>query len=91
VINPFGDHEHLPGFQAHISISEVDSQTTIHHNEYLIRARVAVPDEFPLDFCDLEVVIIHLSNDPGRPQFGKQAEFLLEIDRFQVHKFAPGL
>ena len=46
-----------------------------------------MPDELSLYLRDLEVIIIHLPNDFGRPLLGKFVEFIVKVDGLIIHCF----
>ena len=58
---------HLARTDRHCTVAKIDAQLSIQHDERLVRIAVVMPDEVTLDFDDLELVVVHLSNDPRLP------------------------
>ena len=60
---PVGNHAHLPLIQLDYSVLELISRGTLQHNEGLIGISVIVPCELTFGLHQLELVVIHFSND----------------------------
>src|SRR5262245_35214525 len=67
------------------TVPEVDPQAPLQDNEGLVRVFVIVPDEIALELHDLELIVVHFSDDLRLPLLVEQPEFLLEVDRSVVH------
>ncbi|MNC51072.1 hypothetical protein D3C75_1003490 [compost metagenome] len=67
VLDAAGHNIEFPGVHMHAAIRQVDTQGAFQHQECFVGLRVRVPDEFAFDAHDLELVIVHLGNDPGAP------------------------
>lgn len=51
----------------HAALWQIDTQGACKHQERFIRLRVRVPDEFPFDAHDLELVVVHFRDHPWAP------------------------
>jgi hypothetical protein len=79
VFDAFRDDEHFARRYADCAIAKIDPQNTLQHDEGLIRVLVIVPDEVALQFHDLELVIVHFSNNLRSPMLVQQLNFLLKL------------
>jgi hypothetical protein len=66
-------------------ISQLHHKSSLDDNEYLIRFRVAVPDKFSLDLGELELDLVHLSNDLWGPLVLEQAQLFSKYNFFNGH------
>src|SRR5262245_65011782 len=66
------------------TVPEVDPQPPLQDNEGLVRVFVVVPDEIALELHDLELIVVHFSDDLRLPLLVEQPEFLLKVDRSVV-------
>ena len=57
------NHDHFSLTQLNRPFSEFDSHGTLQHNEDLIGISVIVPCELNFGLHQLELVVIHFSND----------------------------
>lgn len=84
-------HEQFTRPQWNISVSELDSNLPLRHQEHFVGVGVGVPDEFTFDLDDLDLVIIEGRNLLGRPVLGELTELLAERYRCcrTVHVVPP--
>lgn len=80
VLYAFGHDVQLTLPQSDAALAKVDSQLALNNEERLVRICMGVPDEVSLQANDLELVIVHLGNNSGRPLFAEEAELLFNID-----------
>src|SRR6476660_3031977 len=67
------------------TVTEIYPQIAIYHDERLVRVAVFVPEELALQLHDLELIVVHLSDNFWLPLLIKQGEFLREADRSIAH------
>ncbi len=58
------------------------------HHEEVVRVRMAVTDERPLDLDDHEIVTVELSDRSRIPIVGERGQLLCEIDWLHVETTA---
>ena len=59
---------------------EMDIQFASYDKEHFVRFRMVMPDELSLNFCQLEMIIIHLCNDLRGPVPGNFCQFFLKVN-----------
>src|SRR6266851_2778848 len=89
VLDAARDDEHLPRRDRDGAVAKIDPQIALDDEERLVGIAVVMPDEIALQPDDLELIIVHLGDDPRRPALGEQGEFLRQIDRLIVHLDSP--
>src|SRR5262245_37408575 len=77
--------EHLTGLQRDVPVAQMDGHLPVEHDEDLVGFGVGMPDELPLDPHQLEVIVVHLGDDPRRPALTEAAELRGKIDRSVRH------
>jgi len=80
VLHTFPNHKHLSRRKRYQSVSERDRHLAFHHDESLVGVHMLVPDKLPLNFHDLELVVVHLGDNSRRPMVRELAELLTEAD-----------
>ena len=80
MLDPLRDDEHLSIGDVDRAITKIDPQRSFYDNERLVRIVMMMPDEIPLQFHNLELVVVHLRNDFRLPLLLEQFEFLTEVD-----------
>src|SRR6266850_2179548 len=76
---------HLARLQRDVAVAEVKHHLAVEDDENLVGVRVLVPDEVALDPGQLEVVVVHLGDDLGRPLLGELRELVGEVDWRAFH------
>ena len=71
---------HFPSVQRDGAVLKLDVHAAFDDDEHFVGVAVVVPDELALKFHQLELVVVHFSDDLGRPVVGKQGEFFREVD-----------
>jgi hypothetical protein len=84
MFHAFGNDKHLSSSEVNFAFAKIDPQVAFNHKERFIRILVIMPNEVALQFRELELIIIHLSDDFRSPLLRKEPEFLLEIDRLEI-------
>src|SRR6516162_6791203 len=85
MFNALRDHEHFSSRHMNGAITQVDAQLAVNYNERFISIFVIMPYEIALQFHNFELVVVHLGNDLRLPLLGKEAVFLIKIDRLVAH------
>src|SRR5829696_3819768 len=73
-------HEQLTLLQLDVTVAQVDRQSPAEDKEEVVGVVVLVPDERPLDFHDLQLVVFEVANDSGFIRAREQRKLLGEID-----------
>src|SRR5215204_2609622 len=73
-------HEQLTLLQLDVTVAQVDRQSPAEDKEEVVGVVVLVPDERPLDFHDLQLVVVEVANDSGFIRAREQRKLLGEID-----------
>ena len=71
--------------QVHRAVAKVDAQPAFDDDERLVGVLMVVPNKITLQLHDLELVLIHFSDDLRQPPLVEQPQLLLEVDRFVLH------
>src|SRR5262249_47217451 len=87
VLDAARDDDELAGAEGAVAVAELHPQAALHHEEQLVLALVAVPDELALQANYLHVHLVDLAHDPRRPELGDARELLAQVD--DVHRRAP--
>src|SRR6516165_7577737 len=72
---------HLAPANIHAAVPEVDAKLSVKHDESLVRFLMIMPDEVAFEFDELELMVVHLCNDPRRPQILDQRQLVAKSDR----------
>jgi hypothetical protein len=65
--------------EPHMTIAEFHAESTFNHEEKLIFLVMVVPEEFALEFNELDKLTIELSDDPGTPGIFEDGNLFAEI------------
>ncbi len=76
-----GDDVHFAGGEGNGLVAEFQGHFAIQNDEDFVGVGVGMPDEFALDLGELELVVVHLGDDAGRPVFGESGQLVPQIDR----------
>jgi hypothetical protein len=88
VLDALRHNEHLARRELNGAVAKIDPQRAVEHDERLVGVVVIVPDEVALQLDDLELIVVHLSNDLRLPLLVEQSELFCEVDRLVTH---PGI
>ena len=80
MLHAFGNNIQLTLIQRHHTIAQMDIQFASYDQEYFIRFGMVMPDELSLNFCQFEMIIIHLCNDLRGPMLGNFCQFFLKVN-----------
>ena len=67
----FGHNIEFAFVQGNYTITEVNIQFAFNNEKQFIRFRMVMPDEFSLNFCQLDMIIVHLRKYLWRPVLGE--------------------
>jgi hypothetical protein len=85
MLHAFGNDVHFPGSERDDLVPELKRHGALENDEDFIRVRVRMPDKLALELDELELVVIHFGNDPGRPRFREPGELVAQVDRTVCH------
>src|SRR6185312_14862586 len=89
VLDAFRHDEQLAFREIDRAVAEIDAQLAVEDDEGLVGVLVVVPDEIAFEPHQLELVVVHLGDDFGRPLLPEEPEFFREIDRAISHGLLP--
>jgi len=85
VFDTLWDYEHLPRRYLDRTVSKINPEHAVDHDERLIRFLVVVPNKIALEPHKFELVVVHLGYDLRLPLLVDQPEFFGKIDYFIAH------
>src|SRR6185312_3864179 len=85
MLHAFWNDVHFPGRERDGLVPELEHHGALENDEDFIRVRVRMPDKLALQLDELELVVIHLGNDAGRPVFREPGELVPQVDRTVRH------
>ena len=89
MVGPSRNNEQLALLKFDRPAPEVYPHFALNNKEHLVRIRMAVPDEFPFNLNQLEIVVVHFRYDLWRPVFAEEGQLLPQVDgggnRFLAH------
>src|SRR5947209_8010025 len=85
VLHTFRHDEQLSRLQGNGAIPEADFHLALQHEKYFIGVLMVVPDKVPEELHQLELIVVHLRDDTGRPVSGDLRELVRKIDGFGGH------
>jgi hypothetical protein len=88
VLNAVRDDDKLACFDPPVAITKLHQQPPFDDQKQLVFVSVVVPDEFPLDFGELDVGVVEFAHDARTPVLLNEAEFLGQVDHVG-HVFVP--
>ncbi len=74
MFNTPGHDEEFSGVQFHLPVSEFNAESTGHYEKEFIFVLVVVPDELTLEFGELHLLPVQLSDDMRVPVVGNLGE-----------------
>lgn len=77
--------EELPGAEDDVSVTELDRQLSIDHQEQFVRVLVSVPDEITHDLDQLDLVVVEAGDQPRGPVVGESVERFAEVHDIVTH------
>ena len=90
VLNALWHNKHLPSTDGDRAITKPDFHLAFQHDKDLVSIFMVVPHELAPKLHELELVVVHLSDDARRPVLGELRELLTEID-WSHFQFYPRL
>src|SRR4029077_4080017 len=69
VLDTFRDKDHCSSREVDCAVTKIDPQRSLYNDECLVRVFMIVLNEIPLQFYNLELIVVHLGNDFRLPLF----------------------
>jgi hypothetical protein len=79
VLNSLGHYEYFTWTKPYSAVSQLNSDMSNENQKEVVGIVVLVPNKFPLDLHDHEVVTVEATDDARLPIFRECREFIREI------------
>ncbi|OLT19875.1 hypothetical protein BJF81_07545 [Ornithinimicrobium sp. CNJ-824] len=89
VLDATGHHEKLSWAEDDVSVTELDRELSVDHEEQFVGVLMGVPDEVTLDLDQLDLVVVDPGDQLRGPVVGEPIELLAEVHDVVTHGHCP--
>src|SRR5690348_14354583 len=90
VLDPVGNDRELSRLEHDLAVPQLDHQPALDDVEELVFGFVVVPHELAFELDRLDVEVVELADDLGRPVVGEELQLFRDVDFFDHGSKPPG-